>query len=133
MQEVAIYIILLFPLIWEVASDSYRILVRKKTDNHKTDLYTRTLMCVSVGLILHWEGGYPFLPGFIYSGTIFIALFDLIMGVILHGNPFYRGSTSVTDRWLLSHADPLTEVFIRAWILSVGIGCFYHWESVVGK
>jgi hypothetical protein len=126
------YLILCLALVWEVITDYIRIKVDGKEDNHKADLLPRFLFCVASGLLLHFIYDNPFLPGLIYSGCIFIALFDVIMGLLLQGNPLYLGKTSKTDL-ILANTPPHGQILVRLWVLGVGIGCYYYWDLVIGR
>lgn len=127
------YLLLMLPLVWEVSTDWYRIRIKKKPDNHKQDLLPRFGFCLLAALGIFLLFGSPFLPALIYSGCLFSALFDPIMGLILHGNPLYKSPTSRTDQFILGNTPPMGEVFARLWIISVGIGCYYQWDLVIGR
>lgn len=127
------YAILLMALIWESVTDYISIKIKKIPDNHKADLLPRFLFCVASGLLLHFFYDKPFLPGLIYSGCLFISLFDPIMGLALKGNPFYKSPDSKTDQLILAHTPIHGEILARLWLIGVGIGCYYHWGKVIGQ
>ena len=130
MKHILEYLILLLPMLWEVPSDLYRIKVQKKEDNHKADILPRIVLTAIAGLLLI-PFGHPFYAGMLYSGAIFICFFDLIMGLFLKGNPFYKGTTSKTDKIISSNFGLYAEIFIRLWILGVGWSFYYRLDWIL--
>lgn len=127
------YLILCLALIWETTTDYYTIRFKHKPDNHKADLLPRGLFMVVSSVLLHFLYSIPFFPGFIYAFCIFVALFDPIMGTLLHKNPLYKSPDSKFDRLILNSTPWYGEIFTRLWIIAVGAGCFYHWDWVIGS
>lgn len=127
------YLILCLALIWETTTDYITIKLKRKPDNHKADILPRGLFMVVSSVSLHFLYEVPFLPGFIYAFCLFTALFDPIMGMLLHKNPLYKSPDSKFDRLILATTPWYGEIFTRFWILGVGWGCYHCWDLVIGK
>jgi hypothetical protein len=121
------YLLLFAPLLTELITDYRRIEIKHKNDTHVTDVVVRTILCICVGIVCYaLLGKESIFQGFLYSLTLF-ALFDPLLN-LLRGKPFfYKGVASVTDRLLVYLPAPV-EVFVRVWVISVGIGIYYYWE-----
>lgn len=132
MKIIIEHLFLLIPLIWEVTTDLYSIKVKKVPDDHRRDLLPRTLLVLLSALIVSLTYQQPYIPAIIYSGILFIVFFDPIMGLALHKDPLYKSPKSDTDQWIAKRWSPRIEIFVRLWLLSVGIACYYQWDLIVG-
>ena len=123
------YIILLLPLLWEAATDYYRIEVRGLDDNHTEDIWVRIGVCVVSGILCRYIFDKNAIQGFIYSGCLFIAFFDPLLN-ILRGKNFFHKGTNPTDQFILNHLPRHAEIFVRCWVLLVGYAFYYDWELI---
>lgn len=133
MNVILEYLILFIPLIWEAVSDWYRIEIQKKEDNHTEDVYVRIALCIVVGFLLRFtKDGANVIAAAIYSGSLFIALFDPILNGLRKKPFFYKGGNP-TDKFILNHLPRHAEVFMRLWVPFVGWCVYYKWNVLMGK
>lgn len=122
------YLILLFPMLFELVTDYRRIVVRHKEDNHAADIPVRIAMCIAVGFLCHWLYDKHVIQGLIYSGTMFM-LFDPLLNLARGKHFFYKGQNFTDKLW--SQTPPHAEILVRLWFLSVGFACYYYWDLIV--
>jgi hypothetical protein len=125
MSTVIEYILLSFPLLTHVAVDF------KGKVNHSLNALYVTAIAIVVGLFLPgywWQGA-------IYSLAIHFTFFDPIYNITHHKPFFYHGDPDNPDRALTDQFwdinTPVSEVFVRLWVLSVGIGVYYHLDKII--
>jgi len=119
------HILLSLPLLTHVAVDF------KGKVNHKLNAVYVTAIAVLVGL---------FLPGYWWQGAIYalcihFSFFDPIYN-LTHGHRWnYHGDPDNPDRALTDKFwdinTPLSEIFVRVWVMMVGIGVYYHLDKII--
>jgi hypothetical protein len=122
------YFLLLLPI-------GIHLLVDKKgTVHHVLNAIYVTALSIAVGLVLpgyFWQGAF-------YALTLHFCFFDIFYNLMHQHAWNYHGTSSnphrsFTDRaWAsqyLSH--PLVEIFVRLWMLSIGIGVYYHLDWII--
>jgi hypothetical protein len=103
------------------------------------------------GKVIHWLNAIYvssfslcvgfFLAGYFWQGafyalTIHFCFFDWMYNFI-HGHVWnYHGSInnpsrSLTDKIWSKYFPPTAEIFIRIWVLLVGIGVYYHLDWII--
>lgn len=134
------YLLLLLPLLVHLAVD-YKGIVR-----HWLNAIYVLLLSVLVGFFLpgyFWQGAF-------YALTLHFVFFDpfhnkihpkeLRQDWLYHGSP-NNPSRSLTDKLWSKYAPVVsifriyvpTEIPIRLWFLSVGIGVYYHLDWIIGN
>lgn len=124
------YSILLFPLLWELLTDFYRVEKQKREDNHKGDIPVRIAMCLAAGLLLKVLGyAEGIFQGVFYSGSVFI-LFDPLFN-LMRGLPWnHRGNNSLDKLWA-EYTNPVSEIFIRLWVIIVAVITYYQFDETI--
>lgn len=123
------YSIILFPLLWELLTDFYRIEKQKREDNHKGDIPVRIAMCIAAGVglrLLGYTDG--IFPGAFYAGSIFI-IFDPVLNLMRGKNFFHKGDNQLDTLW--GKTPPHVEVFVRLWVLVVAIMVYYQFDQTI--
>ena len=123
-------LLLSVPWILEAVLDLYDAKVKKKSDNHKKDIWLVRIPAfigVSILNVILFPNEFIWLvqlgQGFALAFGLFVMFFDPVMGIGLKGNPFYLNSTgdagtSKTD-FKLSNFSALTLTGIRLLILAI--------------
>jgi hypothetical protein len=124
------YFILTFPLNFELLTDFYRIEKQKREDNHRGDIPVRIAMCLAAGFLLKILGFTDgIFEGFFYSGSAFI-LFDPFLNILRGKNFFHKGDNALDELWK-NHTDPISEVFVRLWVIAVAVITYYQFEETI--
>jgi hypothetical protein len=129
MKTILEYFIILFPLNWELTTDYIRIAKKKKEDNHEADIPVRIAMCFLAGVVLK-AGGFAetIFQGGLYSAAAFV-LFDPLLNWFRGLGMFHKGNNSLDKLW--AYTNPPAEIFVRLWILAVGIVTYYQFEETI--
>lgn len=129
MKTLLEYIIILFPLLWELVTDYIRIEVNKKEDNHAADIPVRIAMCILAGIVLK-AGGYTdtIFQGGLYAGTAFM-LFDPILNWWRGKGFFHKGKNFFDQLW--SRTEPHIEVMVRLWFIAVAAATYYRFDETI--
>lgn len=121
------YILLSLPLLVHLAVD-YSGVVK-----HKLNAAYVFGIALLVGFVLpgfFWQGAF-------YSLCIHFAFFDPMYNMMHGHNFFYYGDPKNPDRaWMdklrEAYVPPHAEVFIRLWVLGVGIGVYHYLPLIIG-
>lgn len=121
------YLLLALPLIVHLFVD-YSGVVK-----HKLNAAYVLGIAVLVGFVLpgfFWQGAF-------YALCIHFTFFDPIYNLMHGHNLFYYGDPDNPDRaWMdkmrEAYVPPHAEVFIRLWMLGVGIGVYHYLPNIIG-
>lgn len=126
------FALFLIPVVFEVIFDYRRIVLKKKEDNHASDIPVRAAFIVVAALVNFFITGVSVWQGVLLGGSVFWLTFDYALNVACGRKFFYMGKSSWMDKkigwipwpWLL---------FIKLWIFGVGIGFYYHLDKIRGN
>jgi hypothetical protein len=122
------YLLLLLPMLVHLGVD-YKGIVR-----HWLNAIYVLLLAALVGFFLpgyFWQGAF-------YALTLHFCFFDPIYNLIKGHAWNYHGSVdnpkrAFTDKCWAYLQNPLAEIFVRVWMLLVGIGIYYHLDWIIGN
>jgi hypothetical protein len=123
------YLFLFLPLIIHLLIDKTGLV------SHKLNGWLAGGFSLAIGFFVPQD---YFWQGTIYALTIHFALFDFLYNAV-HKHPmFYHGSSNNPDRALFDkifsskYLPPIAELFVKAWVLSVGVGVYYYLDKIIG-
>lgn len=118
------YLLLISPLVVHLVVDS------KGVVRHWLNACYVLALSVAVGFILP---GY-FWQGALYALAIHFAFFDPVYNLMHRKNFFYNGTPDNPDRAMMDkfwdYFPNYVQVFIRLWVLGVGIGVYYKLDLI---
>lgn len=133
-------IVLTAPTIIRLCYDWWKIKIKKspitKAGYVKRNLWTGIGILLAAGLdsLIHPFVVYPW--AVLFSYTIFFLLFDYGLNLARGKKLFYVSpNPNHPSRWertrqFLSHMPIVGELFVKLWVLSVGIGFYYFYEMI---
>jgi len=100
--------------------------------------WLNALYVVAISIVVGMFLPHYFWQGSFYALTIHFAFFDPLYNLMKGHAWNYHGSLSNpdiawTDKQWQKYGHPLFEIFFRLWVLSLGIGVYYHLDLIIGN
>jgi len=131
----ATFLLLSIPIAVETRSDYVRIVHKKQTDNHKSDMLPRAILIIACGALDMFSVTQSFswlqlLQSIILGIAWFWLVFDYLLNKFIGRNTFYLGNSSAMDRKLREWPWILV-LFAKLWAFIAAVMFYYHLDLII--